>query len=99
MGAFTDIFNEIFKPVILVVDFFVKFFRGLPKLIKTLIKTLIYFVTNFIPLTFKALKNVALAVQTVFHYLTNPLELFDVIVRILIFIAVMIFSILYQFDT
>lgn len=96
MGAFTDIFNEIFKPVILVVDFFVKFFRALPKLIKTLIKTLIYFVTNFIPLTFKALKNVALAVQTVFHYLTNPLELFDVIVRILVFIAVMIFSILYH---
>ena len=96
MGAFEDIFNEIFKPVILVVDFFVKFFRALPNLVKTMIKTLVYFVVNFIPLMFKLLKNVALGLQTAMHYLSNPLQLFDVLVRIVVFVAIMVVSILYH---
>lgn len=96
MGAFDDLFKTIFKPILLIVDFFVNFFKTLPGLIKTIINTLIYFVTNFIPLVFKAIKSLGIAIQTMFYYLLNPLKLFDVLVRIAVFIPIMICSILYH---
>lgn len=96
MGAFTEMFNMIFKPVLLIVNFFVKFFKNLPKVIQLIVKTLIYFVTDFIPLMFKMLKNAGIAIQTMFYYISNPLKLFDVFVRIAVFIPIMICSILYH---
>ena len=96
MGAFKEMFNMIFKPVKLIVNFFIKFFRSLPKIIKLLVKTLIYFVKNFIPLTFKMIKGLGVAVQTLFYYISNPLKLFDVFVRILIFVQIMVLSIFYH---
>ncbi len=94
--GFKEIFEEIFKPVIIVVNFFVDFFKKLPKLIETLVKTLIYFVTNFIPLIFDLIKNFSVFIQTLFHYLKNPTELFNFIVQCLIFIPIVFISIFYN---
>lgn len=96
MGGFDDLFKDLLKPVTTVLNFFVKFFKSLPKLITNLVNALVYFVVNFIPLVFKGLKNLGVAIQTAFHYVTNPLELVEVFVRLLIFIPIMIVSILYH---
>ena len=96
MSAFKEMFNMIFKPVLLIVNFFVKFFKNLPKVIMLIVKTLIYFVTNFIPLMFKMIKNLGIAIQTLFYYISNPIKLFDVFVRIAVFIPIMICSIFYH---
>ena len=94
--GFKEIFEEIFKPVIIVVNFFVEFFKKLPKLIKTLVNTLVYFVTNFIPLMISLFKNLGVFVQTLFHYLQNPTELFQFLVQCFIFIPVVTISIFYH---
>ena len=96
MSAFKEMFNMIFKPVLMIVNFFVKFFKNLPKVIKLIVNTLIYFVTNFIPMMFKMIKSMGIAIQTLFYYVSNPMKLFDVFVRIAVFIPIMICSILYH---
>ena len=94
--GFKEIFDEIFKPVTIIVNFFVNFFKKLPKLIQTLVKTLIYFIQNLIPLIFSMIKNAGVFVQTLFHYLQNPIELFEFIVQCFIFIPLMTISIFYH---
>lgn len=93
---FKEIFKLVFGPLLAFVNFFVKFFKSLPGLITTLIKTFVYFVTNFIPLLIKGIKNIGVILQSIFYYLQNPTKIFSLFFKILVFIPLMMISILYH---
>lgn len=94
--VFKPVFDMLFAPVIILVNFFGKFFSTIPSLFLTLINTFVYFVTNFIPLLIKGIKNIGVILQTIFYYLQNPTKIFFLLIQLLIFIPLMMISILYH---
>lgn len=93
---FIPIFIILFEPITKVINGFIKFFANIPKLFMTLINAFGYFVTNFIPLLIKGIKNIGVILQSIFYYLQNPTKIFDLLIQLLIFIPLMIISILYH---
>lgn len=90
------VLRSIFQPVFTLISVVGRLIRDIPKIFEALIRILLYFINNFVPLFVGGIKLAGIIIQNLFHYITHPLEFFQFLIQLGLFVVTMIVSIAYN---